>query len=114
MLVQVVDLSQVDPAQPLAPLHELEEELQAGDPSLLNKPRLIALNKVDLVPPDFPLEAVTAAYAGGGRQVLVVSGLTGTGLTALRQAIAAEMARLRAANKEFTASEPDFHGIKPG
>ena len=114
MLVQVVDLSQVDPAQPLASLVELEEELRAGDPGLLHKPRLIALNKVDLVPPDFPLKAITAAYASRGWQVLVVSGLTGTGLKELRQAIAAEMARLRAANEEFTAPEPDFHGIKPG
>ena len=114
MLVQVVDLSQVDPAQPLAPCLELEEELRASDPALLNKPRLIVLNKVDLMPPDFPLEDVTAAYTGGGRRVLVVSGLTGTGLTELRQAIAAEMARLKAANEEFTTPEPDFHGIKPG
>ena len=35
------------------------------------------------------------------------------GLT-YRLAIAAEMARLRAANEEFTAPEPDFPGIKPG
>jgi len=80
LLVQVVDLSQVAPAQPLAPLLEVEEELRASDPSLLNKPRLIALNKADLVPPDLPLEDVIKAYTGRGRQVLVVSGLTGEGL----------------------------------
>jgi len=100
LLVQVVDLSQVDPAHPLAPLHEVEEELRASDPSLLNKPRLIALNKVDLVSPDFPLEAITNAYAGRGLRVLVVSGLTGTGLAELRQAIAAKITRLSDADKE--------------
>jgi len=114
LLVQVVDLSQVDPAQPLAPLLEVEEELRASDPSLLDKPRFIALNKADLVPPDFPLQAVTEAYAGGGRRVLVVSGLTGSGLPELRRAIAAEIAELGAADKELDSSEPDFHGIKPG
>jgi len=114
LLVQVVDLSQVAPAQPLAPLLEVEEELRASDPSLLNKPRLIALNKADLVPPDSPLENIMKAYTGRGRQVLVVSGLTGEGLSELRRAIAAEMTELRAANRELDSPGPDFHGIKPG
>jgi GTP-binding protein len=114
ILMQVVDLSQVDAAQPLAPWQELEEELRASDPSLLNKPRLIALNKVDLLPPDFPLEAVIKVYAGLGRRVLVVSGLTGMGLPELRQAIAMEVTRLKAEKMALASSELDFHGIKPG
>ena len=114
ILVQVVDVSQVDPAQPLAPLQELEEELKASDPGLLAKPRLITLNKADLLPPEFPLAAVTKAYKGLGRQVLVISGLTGTGLPELRQAIATLAARLGPTNGELTSPEPDFHGIKPG
>jgi GTP-binding protein len=114
ILVQVVDVSQVDPSQPLAPLQELEEELAASDPALLKKPRLIVLNKSDLLPPEFPLEAVTRAYQGHGRQVLVVSGHIGTGLTELRQAIVSEAERLSPANGELTPPEPDFHGIKPG
>jgi GTP-binding protein len=114
ILVQVVDASLIDPVRPLAPFRELEEELAASDPSLLNKPRLIALNKVDLLPADFPLEEVTKAYAGLGRQILVVSGLTGTGLAELRQAIATEVLRLGPANEDLASPEPDFHGIKPG
>jgi GTPase len=113
VLVQVVDLSQVDPAQPLAPWHDLEEELRASDPGLLDKARLIALNKVDLIPPDFPLQAVTEAYAGRGRRVLAVSGLTGAGLPALRRALADEIARLSGTNGGLASLEPDFHGIKP-
>jgi GTP-binding protein len=114
ILVQVVDLSQIDPNRPVAPLRELEEELAASDPSLLDKPRLIALNKVDLLPAGFPLDAVTEAYAGQGRRILVVSGLTGTGLPALRLAIATEMTRLGPTNSDITSPEPDFHGVKPG
>jgi GTP-binding protein len=114
ILVQVVDASLIDPARPLAPFRELEEELAASDPSLLNKPRLIALNKLDLLPADFPLEEVTKAYAGLGWQILLVSGLTGTGLSELRQAIATEVARLGPANEDLASPEPDFHGIKPG
>jgi GTPase len=114
VLVQVVDVSQIDPARPLAPFRELEEELTASDPSLLDKPRLLALNKVDLLPADFPLDAVIEAYSGLGRRLLVVSGVTGAGLPELRQAIAAEVARLEPANTELASPEPDFHGIKPG
>ena len=49
LLVQVIDLSAVDPAQPLAPFLELEEEIRTFDPKLLDKPRLLALNKIDLL-----------------------------------------------------------------
>ena len=113
ILVQVVDVSQVEPAQPLAPLQELEAELAASDPDLLTKPRLITLNKADLLSPGFPLEAVIQAYESLGRRVLVVSGLTGTGLPELRQAIVTEAVRLGPANTELTSPEPDFPGIKP-
>ena len=113
ILVQVVDVSQVEPAQPLAPLQELEAELAASDPDLLTKPRLTTLNKADLLPPGFPLDAVIQAYESLGRRVLVVSGLTGTGLPELRQAIVTEAVRLGPANTELTSPEPDFPGIKP-
>jgi GTP-binding protein len=114
ILVQVVDISQVEPAHPLAPLKELEEELRASDAALLNKPRLITLNKIDLLPPEFPLAEVTRAYEGLGWQVLAVSGVTGAGLKELRQAIAIEAARLDSANGEQPPPEPEFPGIKPG
>ena len=101
----MIDLSQIDPAQPLAPFREVEEELTASDPSLLEKPRLIALNKADAIPADFPLETVTEAYGGLGKRLLVVSALTGAGLAELRQAIAAEVARLEPANTENASPE---------
>lgn len=114
LLVQVVDLSHLKPDQPLAAMQELETELRAADPSLLDKPRLVVLNKVDLLPPDFPLNTVIQAHEALGRRVVAVSGLTGEGLPELRRAIAREAARLADLNTELTASEPDFHGIKPG
>jgi GTP-binding protein len=92
LLVQVVDLSRVDPAHPLAPLLELEAELECFDPNLLSKPRILALNKADLLPPHFPLEEVKKAYEKSGWPVLVVSGLTGGGLPDLRRALGEAMA----------------------
>ena len=93
LLVHVIDLSAVDPTQPLAPLLELEEEFRAFDPKLLDKPRLLALNKIDLLPPDFPREQVLKAYEATGRQCLMVSAAAGLGLTALSDVIWEEFSR---------------------
>jgi len=87
LLVQVIDLAAVDPRQPLAPFLELEEEFRAFDPKLLDKPRLLALNKIDLLPPDFPRQPVLRAYEDRGWRCLLVSAAAGRGLEALRQAI---------------------------
>ncbi len=92
-LVQVIDLSAVDPTQPLAPFLELEEEFRAFDPKLLDKPRLLALNKIDLLPVDFPREQVLKAYEATGRHCLLVSAAAGLGLTALSDAIWEEFSR---------------------
>ena len=62
LLIQVIDLSAVDPAAPLAPLAMLEEEMRNFDPSLLDKPRLVALNKIDALTPDFPRDEIVLAY----------------------------------------------------
>jgi GTP-binding protein len=94
LLVQVIDVSQVDPGQPLTPFKELEAELMAFDPTLPAKPRLIALNKIDLLPADFPRAEVLQAYQQTGRRVFAVSALTGENLPALIQAIWEEVISL--------------------
>ncbi|MGP8049051.1 MAG: Obg family GTPase CgtA [Desulfobaccales bacterium] len=93
LLLQVIDLSEVDPARPLAPLQALEKEFQAFDPNLLDKPRLIALNKIDLLAPEFPRQQVLQAYADTGRLCLLVSAKAGLGLEALQRAIWEEFSR---------------------
>lgn len=87
LLIQVIDLSSVDPAAPLAPLAMLEEEMRNFDPSLLDKPRLVALNKIDALAPDFPLAQVILAYEQAGWRVFAVSAQTRAGLAPLREAI---------------------------
>jgi GTP-binding protein len=87
LLIQVIDLSMVDPAAPLDPLQLLTEEMRAFDPSLLDKPRLVALNKIDALPPDFPRQAVCQAYYKESGRVFPVSAQTGDGLSPLREAI---------------------------
>jgi len=87
LLIQIIDLSEVDPDAPLAPLHMLEEEMRNFDPSLLDKPRLVALNKIDALAPDFPQVQMVRAYEHTGWRVFAVSAQTGAGLSPLREVI---------------------------
>ena len=87
LLIQVIDLSLVDPAAPFGPLQMLEEEMRNFDPLLLDKPRLVALNKLDALPPDYPLEEVLRAYENAGWRVFGVSAATGEGIPPLREVI---------------------------
>lgn len=100
LLVQVIDLSRVDPEQPLAPLQELEVEMAAFDPGLPARPRLVVLNKVDLLDPDFPREAVFRAYQDAGWHTLVVSAKTGEGIPLLRQTLWEKATLLQAEPRE--------------
>jgi GTP-binding protein HflX len=94
VLVEVVDVSDPHAAEHRATVQQVLDELGAGD-----KPRLVALNKADLLADpglddpeqgtaDGPAEARVAPGA------VLVSALTGTGLPELRAEIAALLASL--------------------
>ena len=82
MLVFLVDVTTEDPAQALK---TLEAELRAWSPELLEKPRLVAFSKADLLPPG---EAEEKARAFGA---LALSAATGLGLPILKEKIAAAL-----------------------
>jgi GTP-binding protein len=100
VLIMVIDLSRVDPERPLAPLQELDAEMVAFDPGLTARPRLLVLNKIDLLDPDFPREAVVRAYQDAGFRVFTVSAKTGEGIPPLRQLLWEEAARLELPPRE--------------
>jgi len=77
----VLDLAPLDGSDPVANHATIEAELRAHDPRLASLPRLLALSKADLVPPD---EAERAAARwrerlGDAVPVLVTSSATGAG-----------------------------------
>ena len=87
LLVMVIDLSGVDPKQPLARLKELDAEMTAFDPGLAARPRMVVLNKADLLSPDFPKETVVRAYEEADLRTFTVSAKTGEGISDLRRAL---------------------------
>ena len=82
MLVFLVDVTTEDPQAALA---TLEAELRAWSPELLEKPRLVAFSKADLLPPGEAEERARPFDA------LALSAATGLGLAELKERIGAAL-----------------------
>jgi GTPase len=93
VLVHVLDASSDDP---LAGYHTVRRELQLYDARLLERPEVIALNKIDLAEARERAGSLRSAF--DGLLVLPVSGATGEGTRELLQAL------LRLLNEALTAS----------
>jgi GTP-binding protein len=86
ILVHVIDGSSRDPEWD----HDvIRGELQAHDPALLEKPILVAFNKLDLPAARDAWPAFRRAREAGGIDVLAISAAGGEGLAAFRARIAA-------------------------
>jgi GTP-binding protein len=89
LLVHVVDVSDVA-EDPVTAVETVEQELRAYNPTLLSRPRIVAANKIDL--PHATWRARLVAWcAGMGIPVLPVSALTGEGIPALLELLAARL-----------------------
>src|SRR5215831_13351764 len=101
-LVHVLDCATEEPGRdPITDLDVIEEELAAyGDATgaaLLARPRLIALNKIDVPAARELADLVKPELEARGHQVFEISAATGEGLRALGFAMAALVAADRAA-----------------
>jgi len=80
LLVHVIDLSQVSSDNPLEPFEQIEHELESYSEDLRKKPRIIVLNKTDLVKNRQDLDEIDKGYRDLGLPVLKVSSLKREGL----------------------------------
>lgn len=101
LLLHLVDVTQLDIQHPWAPVEQVEAELRAYDPHLLDKRRILILNKIDLLPADFPLAPIIATFNQSGQRCLALSALTGEGLDTLKAVLWEEFAQLQ--------HEPESH-----
>ena len=65
----------------------VEEELEAYGHELEGKPRLVALNKIDLVDDELAGEYAKELLKAGAEEVFPISGATGKGLSKLLDAV---------------------------
>lgn len=84
VLVHLIDVTGTDPAEAL---QIVEEELAAYGAGLDEKPRLIALNKIDLVDAELVEAFAAELREAGASQVFPISGATGKGIDALLDAV---------------------------
>ena len=112
VLLHLVDLAPFDPeADPVADAKAIVEELRKYDEALYNKPRWLALNKLDLIPEEERAERVAAFLEAYGpvEQHFEISALKAEGTKALIFAIQdfldAQRARIEAERAERLAAE---------
>jgi GTP-binding protein len=84
VLIHLVDISGPDPAEAM---RVVEEELAAYGHGLVEKPRLVALNKIDLADEELAAGFAEELKAAGAERVFPISGATGEGIDALLDAV---------------------------
>jgi GTP-binding protein len=84
VLIHLIDATGTDPAKAM---QVIEDELAAYGAGLDEKPRLVALNKIDLIDEELVEAFVAELEAAGADQVFPISGATGEGLDPLLDAV---------------------------
>ena len=121
-LVHVLDCATPEPGRdPVSDLDTIEAELAAYNQSLADRPRLVALNKIDVPEARELADLVKAELTARGLAVCEVSAATTEGLRELKFAMAELVAAARAAQPEpepmrvvirpAAVSEPGFEVI---
>jgi GTPase len=110
LLVHVLDLAPLDGSDPEDNWATIETELERHDPRLASLPRILALSKADLVPPEEASRAAEEwrARLGEDVPVLVTSSATGHGLDALAAELLHRVPLERAPAAEQLAAEEEL------
>ncbi|MXP41664.1 GTPase ObgE [Altererythrobacter soli] len=84
VLIHLVDITGADPA---AAMRVVEGELEAYGEALDDKPRLVALNKIDMADAELIAGFAAELKEAGADEVFPISGATGAGVEALLDAV---------------------------
>lgn len=83
VLVHLIDVTQVPEEDVLLPYRQIEHELASYSEEIVRKPRIVALNKIDLLEDGERAERVAAAYGETGHPVVLISALRKDGVKGL-------------------------------
>jgi GTP-binding protein len=100
VLIHLIDISGADPAEAM---RVIDDELEAYGEVLMEKPRLIALNKIDLADPELVAGFAAELTAAGAARVFPISGATGAGVEALLDAVLAYLPETATSGQEYDA-----------
>ncbi len=111
VLVHLVEPFPIDGADPVANYHAIRKELRLYSLELSTKPEVIAVSKAELPGSEAIRDRLAADL---GSEVLLMSGVTGAGLSQLVGTVARLIAELRQQEKEQTAKpKPTAFGTEP-
>ncbi len=87
VIIHMVDAASVEGRDPVDDIHKINAELEAYDPSILQRPQVIAANKLDALYMDEetedPVERLRKEFEPQGIQVFPISAVSGQGLKEL-------------------------------
>ncbi|MEX2505257.1 MAG: GTPase ObgE [Egicoccus sp.] len=108
VLLHVLDAVPMEPERdPVRDLAALREELRQHDPSLLERPQLIVLNKLDLPDGQAMADLVREQLEEAGEEVLPVSAVSGAGLDTLRYRLGVLVAEERRVRGDVIVEVPE-------
>ena len=87
VLIHLIDISGTGDADPVEAMRIVEGELEAYGAGLSDKPRLVALNKLDLADEELAAGFADELLAAGADEVFAISGATGEGIEPLLDAV---------------------------
>lgn len=85
VMIHMVDAASVEGRDPIADIYAINKELKDYDPKLLEKPQVIAANKIDAIyeEAESALPAIKAEFEPQGIKVFPISAVSGQGLKEL-------------------------------
>lgn len=83
VLVHVVDAASVEGRDPIDDINKINKELENYNPELLNKPQVIAANKIDALYEEDSIELLKEEFKPKGIKVYPISAVTGKGVQEL-------------------------------
>lgn len=85
ILVHVVDAASTEGRDPITDINAINSELEAYNPDLLNRPQVIAANKIDAIYDDGedPVELLRKEFEPKGIKVFAISAVSGKGVKEL-------------------------------
>lgn len=107
VLIHLVDITGADPA---AAMRVVEGELEAYGEALEGKPRLVALNKIDMADAELIAGFAEELKAAGAEEVFPISGVTGEGVEALLDAVLSYLPQRTATEQPRQTADEDDDG----
>ena len=87
LLAHLVDCASLEGYDPVAAFHQVNAELRQFDPTLLDRPQIVALNKLDVTEARERFAAAKAAIESAGYPVVGISAVSGQGIDELIGAV---------------------------